>query len=667
MTNEAAAAEEEAVIRIFVGGLGERVSSDDLHNIFSSNKSLGLGIQSMEIIRSKGRSFAYIDFLPSSNNSLLKLFNTGGKLRLENAKEHYLARMTREWAQDQEALLSTPSLHVNDDHAQDDPTNKKQPISGKPNGKQLLSENKQLRLFFPRLGKVQLKSIPFSGSGKHRYSFRRVEVPPLPKHFCDCEEHSGPPPPAKHRHIPTKEEQGAGLDEEELNLMSSVMNKLFQMENVSDNACHEVELDKQGDDSIKTNDNLPIEENEATEEDDDDLIINIASGAQEAILTDQKSRFNIRQTSKDELSQNGLKKQKRNTAPFNMKRKTDEITALREIELDKQPDDSITTNGSPPLEEKEGDIDEGDDNLIINMASGAQEAIVADQKSRFNSRQTSKDEPSKNVLKKQKRNTAPANKKRKSVLHEDNNTTEPMPAMPGGNGSLLGQQSKSDNASERLPGHSSSKEELSKSDNLPSSRDSENNNSLLQENQNDHFGSIKEVGGHAEAQSTKPDSASTKPGRGYAWLSKSSWTQLVAKNNSNAFSISQILPGVTFGNIEPSKPDGLEVTKSRKSTHDIFKKSNIDPTLDGTSDFGVRKERNLQNTVTMSQQIEVGNTEVSAPVVEKKSNSALKQTNLGDVSIGETCSFMRTAASVKEWSRAKAALSRSRKRKNNEK
>jgi hypothetical protein len=48
-------------------------------------------------------------------------------------------------------IKSTP----NHDHAQDDPTNKKQPISGKPTSKQPLSENNQLRLFFPRLGKVE--------------------------------------------------------------------------------------------------------------------------------------------------------------------------------------------------------------------------------------------------------------------------------------------------------------------------------------------------------------------------------------------------------------------------------------------------------------------------------------------------------------------------------
>jgi hypothetical protein len=87
------------------------------------------------------------------------------------------------------------------------------------------------------LSVLQIKSIPFRGTGKHRYSFRRVEVPPLPKHFCDCEEHSEPPAAAaKCRHIPIMEEQGAGMDKEELTLMNSVMNKLFQMENVSDNA-----------------------------------------------------------------------------------------------------------------------------------------------------------------------------------------------------------------------------------------------------------------------------------------------------------------------------------------------------------------------------------------------------------------------------------------------
>ncbi|KAJ6372852.1 hypothetical protein OIU76_027226 [Salix suchowensis] len=579
----AAAEEEEAAIRIFVGGLGESVSSEDLRNIFSSNKSLGLGIQSVEIIRSKGRSFAYIDFFSSTNSSLSKLFNTyngcawkGGKLRLEKAKEHYLTRLTREWTEDQDEdqhpLLPTPNL----DHAQEDPINKKLLISSKPSNKELPSENKQLRLFFPGLGKM--KSIPFRGTGKHRYSFRRVEVPPLPKHFCDCDEHSEPPPAAaaKCGHIPIMEEKGAGMDEEELALMNSVMNKLFQMENVSDNTCRDIKLDKKVDDSIKTIDN-------------------------------------------------------------------------------------------PPLEENEGDIDEDDDNLIINMVSVAQENILTRQKPRFHVRRTSTDEPTRNVLQKQKRNSAPFIKKRKVVLNEESNTSEGMPAMPGANGSLLEQQSKSGNASETLPSHSSCKEEQPKCDNVTDSRDSENNKSFEQENQNEHFSRIKEVGEHKEALSTKLDSASNKPGRGYAWLNKSSWTQLVSGNNGNAFSITQILPGVSFANVESSKPDGLEVLGSMKSMHDdISKKSSIDPTVDGTLAFGFRKEGNVQNRVAMSPQIVGGNAEASAPVV-KKTTSETKPAYTRDVSIGESCSFMRTADSVKEWARTKAALSGSRKRKNNEK
>ncbi|KAK9114673.1 hypothetical protein Syun_021470 [Stephania yunnanensis] len=55
----------------------------------------------------------------------------------------------------------------------------------------------QIHLFFPKLGKV--KALPYSGTGKHKYSFRRIEVPSsLPINFCDCEEHSGASKSVKH-------------------------------------------------------------------------------------------------------------------------------------------------------------------------------------------------------------------------------------------------------------------------------------------------------------------------------------------------------------------------------------------------------------------------------------------------------------------------------------
>jgi hypothetical protein len=58
-------------IRVFVGGLGESVTGDDLRRIFGS---LGV-VEGLDIVRTKGRSFAYVDFCPSSLNSLSKLFS----------------------------------------------------------------------------------------------------------------------------------------------------------------------------------------------------------------------------------------------------------------------------------------------------------------------------------------------------------------------------------------------------------------------------------------------------------------------------------------------------------------------------------------------------------------------------------------------------------------
>lgn len=59
-------------VRLHVGGLGESVGRDDLLKIFSP---MGF-VEAVEFVRTKGRSFAYIDFSPASENSLTKLFST---------------------------------------------------------------------------------------------------------------------------------------------------------------------------------------------------------------------------------------------------------------------------------------------------------------------------------------------------------------------------------------------------------------------------------------------------------------------------------------------------------------------------------------------------------------------------------------------------------------
>lgn len=72
MEKKEAEAEVEEQTRIYVGGLGEKVTDDNLAKVFSS-----LGeVKAVDIVRTKGRSFGYVDFFPSSHKSLSKLFST---------------------------------------------------------------------------------------------------------------------------------------------------------------------------------------------------------------------------------------------------------------------------------------------------------------------------------------------------------------------------------------------------------------------------------------------------------------------------------------------------------------------------------------------------------------------------------------------------------------
>lgn len=154
---------------------------------------------------------------------------------------------------------------------------------------------------------LQLKPLPFKGSGKHKYSFRNIEVPSYPIHFCDCEEHCGPPEKAN-------EEYAAVLNrvayEKERNIMNSVMSKLFEKDteqidssevqkqddvvNIMEPSDAETEPSDTETDPSDSDNDLPMEETTETPEEDlddlqmeetddpseeeldDDLVINIA-------------------------------------------------------------------------------------------------------------------------------------------------------------------------------------------------------------------------------------------------------------------------------------------------------------------------------------------------------------------------------------------------------
>lgn len=65
----------------------------------------------------------------------------GGRLKLEKAKEHYLARLRREWAEDVELAKDKPEDSVSS-------------VGSLEKSKGPIQEKKQLQIFFPRIKKV---------------------------------------------------------------------------------------------------------------------------------------------------------------------------------------------------------------------------------------------------------------------------------------------------------------------------------------------------------------------------------------------------------------------------------------------------------------------------------------------------------------------------------
>lgn len=134
--------------------------------------------------------------------------------------------------------------------------------------------------------------LPYKGSGKHKYSFQRVEVPStLPLHFCDCEEHCGPSELANQTYLSALD---SAAHEKELSIMHSVMNKLLKEsgEKVEELGANPdiVELVEN---IIEEREDERVEEvlEEITEEEsdeDEDLLINISGRISDESLFDFK-------------------------------------------------------------------------------------------------------------------------------------------------------------------------------------------------------------------------------------------------------------------------------------------------------------------------------------------------------------------------------------------
>lgn len=167
-----------------------------------------------------------------------------------------------------------------------------------------------------------------------------------------------------------------------------------------------------------------------------------------------------------------------------------------------------------------------------------------------------------------------------------------------------------------------------------------------------------------------PNDVSIKSARGASWRQKSSWTQLVGDTNKISFSISEVVPGLTFEKQELLQPNGTDAANTRDKIEqkgDGLKLTNkyLDAAPCTSDVIALPKSPpgpEIEQTTTEEKQQTVSkNNDVASSALGNRQPSRPKQ--ISDHDFGETCSFMRNADSMKEWAKAKAALSGSLKKK----
>ncbi|CAN1799003.1 Protein REPRESSOR OF SILENCING 3 [Linum perenne] len=690
--------EEEipTVVRIFVGGLGESVTDDDLRNIFSSS-SRGLGkVETVEIIRTKGRSFAYMNFFPLSHNSLSRLFSTyngcvwkGGKLRLEKAKEDYLSRLKNEWEED--AHLASLSSVAADDKVE---------LPSLPTKDDL--RDQKMVMFFPRLGK--LKTLPLIGTGKHRYSFRRVDVPPLPKHFCDCEEHCDYSVVKKRN--PGLEDGRDGLNEQEINLMNSVLNRLLQRESGGKPGTRPVDVEiakdeqeqkepavEEVDDPVDRYEDVQVDDD--TESDDDNIVLNIVGRKRKASSSTNKEAKDSAYPNKERnslLNGENYVNESSPTVPQNSERSKSHSNGVElppNVEKEKgikrsTPSVSekkrsswkeLVGNGSstsfsiseilPGLESKKKKSRKSEDNakssrvdkkkLPRDEKSECQldetELVGNDTNNQFSISELMKDAASNKKEQSNSDDIVQTSPDDKETLSRDEKSDAKLC-----NTELIGiGNSSTSSISEALTSAEISHKEETKSGDVVKLSDGNNNGPSRDEKSqlSDEEETLEDAENGKDVRNASTSGKTS--GRGSAWLNKFSWTQLVSESNSSLFSISQILPGGA-----PEKQEPPSIADTVKAASPISSQVDDDKVEHVNTSEPVKhidmEERNVEECAEIGEQSVADKKEESAPTSEEKPVVVTRQL------VGETCSFMRSAASLKEWSKAKASLSGSRKR-----
>ncbi|CAD5335214.1 unnamed protein product [Arabidopsis thaliana] len=602
-------------------------------------------VDAVEFVRTKGRSFAYIDFSPSSTNSLTKLFSTyngcvwkGGRLRLEKAKEHYLARLKREW----EAASSTSDNTI------------KAPSDSPP--------ATHLNIFFPRLRKV--KPMPLSGTGKHKYSFQRVPVSSsLPRSFCDCEEHSNSSLTPREIHLHDLEAVNVGRQEAEVNVMNSVMNKLFEKNNVD-----------------------PEEDNEI-EADQDNLIINVASSgndmdsALDMLSRKRKSILNKKTPSEEGYSEGrkgNLTHPSKNRQTISLE-ETGRQESSQAIRGKKKPSEVVPDKSSDePSRTK--DLEQSIDNISWSQKSSWKSLMANGNSNDFSVSSFLPGVGSSKAVQPAPRNTDLAGlpsrenlkKKTKRKRSDDGDNVEDDTAIDsmcddtanddvGSDDSESLADTVSDTSVEAVPlefvanteGDSvDGKSNVEKHENVAEDLNAEKESLVVKENVVDE-----------EEAGKGPLKASNKSTGGSSWLQKASWTQLVSDKNTSSFSITQLFPDLTSDKGEAAGVINNvgNLFSNSNQTASAMKQTDYASSSGGFVAAGVPVDSTPVRSLDENRQRLNGKN-----VSEGAKLGAKKKIIKRKVGSGDTCTFMRSSTSLKEWAKAKKALSEPRRKKNSE-
>lgn len=152
-------------------------------------------------------------------------------------------------------------------------------------------------------------------------------------------------------------------------------------------------------------------------------------------------------------------------------------------------------------------------------------------------------------------------------------------------------------------------------------------------------------------QSTETSTFVDKSGRGASWLQKSSWLQLVGDATASAFNLAHILPEATLGKQESQQSPELRSAEQ----HGDQKSPVGEP--QGRADTAAAGFDVVREGKNDGGQF---NSESNPPLVD--ADMAPYNRAVGDIVISETCPFMKSNASMREWMKSKAALSESHKK-----